>query len=78
MDERQEDDYTLSPCGPLGSKIGVAQDGEFLGEFPTLDHAMAVIRRDMSEHQFVPNIWWISDHGNEWQIDHNGEEVVAG
>lgn len=75
MTERLEDDYTLTPCGPLGGKVGLAQGGEFLGEFTETEDALAEVVRHSNENQYWPNIWWVSDHGNEWMIDTAGNEI---
>jgi hypothetical protein len=31
-----DEDYKLTPSGPLGSKVSVSADGSFLGEFDTV------------------------------------------
>jgi len=71
--EFQEDqpapgDYTLTPVGPLGSLIGVAQiEGKYLGDFKTEEDAFAFICDHSDRENFWPNIWWVSDHGN-WTL----------
>lgn len=68
--EPEEGDYTLSPCGSLGSQTRVCQYGKTLGEFvPVGDSsadamALAFIRCHADREQFWPNAWIISDHGN--------------
>ena len=72
----QQEDYTLSPCGPLGGRIGLGvSGGEFIGEYADVDEALDVVRDRMDREQFWPSIWWVSDHGNFWPIDLNGDEV---
>ena len=39
--------------------------------------ALDFIRNDMEENQFWPGIWWVSDHGNSWAIDINGNEITT-
>ena len=63
-----EGDYTMTPCGPLGSRIGVGQvGGKFIGEFRTDEDAEKFIRDRMEREKFWPNVWWVSDHGN-WDL----------
>lgn len=73
--QMEEGDYKLSPCGRLGGMTGVSQDHKFLGEFSSNDEALRFIRKRMKQEGFWPNIWWISDHGNFWQIDDKGNEI---
>lgn len=70
-----EDDYQLTPCGNLGGKTGVSQYGKFLGEFNETDDALAFVKEHMDQEQFFPTIWWVSDHGNAWPIDLEGNEI---
>ena len=70
-----DDDYTLTPCGTLGGQVGVSQSGQFLGQFPEMDEALAFVREHMDGAQYWPDIWWVSDHGNAWQIDLDGNEI---
>ena len=85
--EIPEDAYTLTPSGHLGGKTSVAQGGEFLGEFSGNDFvldkpvgcstsaALAFIKARMEKEQFWPSIVWVSDHGNWWYIDTDGNEI---
>jgi hypothetical protein len=75
MDEMQNDDYKLSPCGRLGGKTGVSQSGNFLGEFNETEDALKFVSEHMEQEQYWPNIWWVSDHGNAWMIDKDGNEI---
>jgi hypothetical protein len=64
-DRPSDDDYTLTPCGPLGGMIGVGViGGKFLEQFAEQDDAEEFIRNRMNKQKFWPNIWWVSDHGN--------------
>jgi hypothetical protein len=69
------EDYKLTPSGHLGGMVSVSADGKFLGEFTTTDKALAFVREHMEEEQFWASIWWVSDHGNAWMIDLDGNEV---
>lgn len=73
--EMQEDDYKLTPSGPLLSRTSVSQYGRHKGEFPSTEEALEFVKEDMEENQFWPTIWWISDHGNGWPIDTDGKEI---
>lgn len=70
-----DDDYTLTPCGPLGGKTSVGQNQRCLGEFTETEDALNFVKEHMEEQQFWPNIWWVSDHGNSWLIDTDGNEI---
>lgn len=69
------EDYTFTPSGRLGGRIAVAQVGKFLGEFAGMDDALEFVRGRMETEKWWPDLWWISDHGNGWQIDIQGNEV---
>lgn len=73
--EPEDDDYKLSPCGALGGKTAVTQFAELLGEFTDTSEALEFVAKHMDSERFWPNIWWISDHGNCWQIDIDGNEI---
>lgn len=73
--EMDDDDYKLTPCGSLGGKIGVSQSGKFLADFGTTEEALEFVKEHMDKSQFFPDIWWISDHGNAWMIDLQGNEI---
>lgn len=75
MDDIPEDDYTLTPCGRLGGKTRVSQFGKVLDEFIETDDALKFIAEHMKQENYFPSIWWISDHGNAWQIDIEGNEI---
>lgn len=71
----EEGDYVLTPCGKLGSKTSVSQYSKCLGEFDSTEKGLEFIKQHMEENQFWPNIWWVSDHGNSWMIDTEGNEI---
>lgn len=73
--EIPEDAYTLTPCGQLGGKTGLAQGGKFLGEFDDNESALEFVKERMEEEKFWPDIIWVSDHGNWWHIDVEGNEI---
>ncbi len=68
--EPAEEDYIVTPGGPLGGKLAViVVGGKFIGLFGEDDDAYNAIRADMEASQFWPNVWFISDHGNASIID---------
>jgi len=69
------DDYILTPCGRLGGKVSISQNEKCLGEFAETEDALKFVSERMDEEQFYSSIWWISDHGNGWMIDKNGNEI---
>jgi len=73
--EMEEGDYQLTPCGPLGGKTSVTQFGKSLDEFDETEQALEFVRGHMDENNFWPSIWWVSDHGNSWLIDLEGNEI---
>lgn len=73
--EIPEDAYQFTPCGPLGSKISVGNQHEHIGEFVEMDDALAAVKAKMDKDQFWPSLVWVSDHGNWWYIDTDGNEI---
>jgi len=66
--EPQPEDYVISACGELGSKICVGEvEGKYLGEFNTQEEAEAFIQEHAKNTQYFPNVWFLSDHGN-WHL----------
>jgi len=77
MSNIPEDDYQLTPCGHLGGRTAVSQYGKCIGEFPDNSAALAHVSAHMEANKFWPGIWWVSDHGNAWQIDKDGNEIAS-
>ncbi len=73
--EMDEEDYKLTPTGPLGGKVSVS-DWKHRGTFDTTEEALDWIAKDMDRNRYYPDIWWVSDHGNAWMIDLDGKEIV--
>ena len=73
--EYDEDDYTLTPSGLLGCRVSVSSGGKHLGEYADTHEALAAVKADMESSLHWPNIWWVSDHGNGWQINLDGVEI---
>lgn len=70
------EDYCLTPSGPLGGRTQVAQHQVgIVGEYPDTETALLAVKEDMDCERYFPDIWWVSDHGNAWQIDLDGNEI---
>ena len=67
-----EDDCIISSNG---WKFSVSCDGKFQDEFEDQGEAMKCIIDWREENHFYPDIWFISDHGNAWKIDEDGNEI---
>jgi hypothetical protein len=76
VDAPEQGDYILTPSGPLLGLTSLStHEGQHIGEYQTTDVALEIVASRMEAEQFYPNIWWISDHGNLWQIDIHGCEI---
>jgi hypothetical protein len=64
-----EEDGTITPAGPLGSRYAVALAGSFLGDAEDLNQAMALLRAAMDADRYWPDAWFISDHGNPHRLN---------
>jgi hypothetical protein len=64
-----EEDGTITPAGPLGSRYAVALAGSFLGYADDMDQAMAMLREAMDADRYWPDAWFISDHGNAHRLN---------
>lgn len=58
-----------------GWQVTVRFAGEPLGTFTSENEALNALSQAMDEDGFYPNIWYVSDHGNLWPIDINGNEI---
>lgn len=75
MIEIPEDAYQFTPCGQLGGRIAVGSAHEHVGEFSEMEDALAAVKAKMDKEQFWPSLVWVSDHGNWWYIDQEGNEI---
>jgi hypothetical protein len=69
LDSPGEDDGTITPAGPLGSRYAVALGGRFLGYATDLDQATAMLQDAMATDRYWPDAWFISDHGNPHRLE---------
>ena len=73
----EDGDYTLTPSGSLGGRTTAGQvGGKYVAEYDTTEDALDAVRREMQREQWWPTIWWVSDHGNAWPIDLDGNEIT--
>lgn len=70
-----ENDYVIQSNG---FKYGLSEGINFLGDYDTVDEALGAIKERMGKSSFYPNIFFVSDHGNMWQIDEDGAEIKEG
>jgi len=73
-DDMSDDDYQISMCGHLYSKLWVTQ---LDAEFSEMDDAVTAILIDMDKHQFYPNVWFVNDHGNIDLLAVNGDGTYS-
>jgi hypothetical protein len=69
LDGPSEEDGTITPAGPLGSRYAVALAGSFLGYADDMDQATAMLREAMDADRYWPDAWFISDHGNPHRLN---------
>jgi hypothetical protein len=72
IEDMEEDDCIISSDG---FKYNVSCGGKHLAEFGDMDKALDVVKNWREENQFWPTIWFVSDHGNYWPIDEEGNEI---
>jgi hypothetical protein len=58
-----------------GNKLSVSFAGKHLKNVVEDDEALALIKEQMKKQNWYPSIWFVSDHGNYWPIDQNGNEI---
>jgi hypothetical protein len=68
LDVPGEEDGTITPTGPLGSRYEVALAGRFLGHADDMEQAIAMLRDAMDADRSWPDAWFISDHGNPHRL----------
>ncbi len=68
LDGPGEEDGTITPAGPLGSRYAVALAGSLLGYANDLEQATAMPRAAMDADRYWPDAWFISDHGNPHRL----------
>lgn len=77
----QEEDATIYPSGPLGSRTTATFGTDVLGEFRNDDDgdadtkALRAIWDAMTEADYFPNVWSVSDHGNAHLIKDLAKQI---
>jgi hypothetical protein len=69
LDVPGEEDGTITPAGPLGSRYAVALAGSFLGYADDFEQAIGMLREAMDADRYWPDAWFISDHGNPHRLN---------
>ena len=72
--EPSPEDYAIEDLPMKGYNVGQIE-GDHLGEFSTVEEALAAIRDKMTREKYWPNIWFVSDHGNASLIDQEGNII---
>jgi len=68
-DTPDSEDIFLSDTGYLGSQTSVSAGRKHLGIFNSSEDAEKAIFNWIGKHNYRPNIWQISDHGNVHPYD---------
>lgn len=72
----EEGDIVISSCGRLGTRVNCGiSNGGHIGTFDTIEQAISAATGYMEKNQIWPTMWYVSDHGNFWPIDKNGNEI---
>jgi hypothetical protein len=58
-----------------GSKLSVSCAGKFIGEFIEDQDAYDAVNKWKTNNNYYPTTWFVSDHGNAWPVDDNGNEI---
>lgn len=53
----------------------VSCSGKFIGNIMDMDAALKAVKNWQDKNQFFPTVWFVSDHGNAWPIDLQGNEI---
>jgi len=70
-----EDAHVFTPTGRLGGKIALSQGMVYLGEFLDIEDALEYSNELMRQDCWFPDRVWVSDHGNWWFVDSEGNEI---
>ncbi len=57
------------------SGVNVSCAGKFLGHFEETDNALKAIADWQKNNNWFPTIWHVSDHGNMWPVDSEGNQI---
>lgn len=70
--EMTEDDCSITSNG---FKYSVACGGKFINEFDEMTDALKAVEDWKEENKWYCTTWFVSDHGNAWMIDEEGNEI---
>jgi len=78
-EQQDEPDYendSFINAGGRGGKYNVSFAGKFIGEADEMDEALEMIADAQTKSpNYFPTTWFVSDHGNAWPIDSDGNEI---
>ena len=56
-----------------GYDVSVSQ--KHIGHFEEMDDSLTALKTEFNRSNFFPTIWFVSDHGNTWAVDLEGNEL---
>lgn len=76
-DEATEPDYENDAFiqDVVSGGYDVSLAGKHIGHFDEMNVALYNLKTETERSNYFPTIWFISDHGNYWPIDENGNEI---
>jgi len=77
-DEPTEPDEEDIRFTTKSGKISVATEHDFIGDFTELEDAEKAAAEWMNKNKFWPNLWDVSDHGNESLMDADDQTRIKG
>ena len=58
-----------------GGRYFISCGGKFVKDVIEFDDAIQIVRSWQDKNEYYPNIWMVSDHGNEVLIDRKGNQI---
>ena len=53
----------------------VSVSGKHIGHYDEYNKAVSGLNLELKRRNYFPTIWFVTDHGNYWAIDENGNEI---
>ena len=77
INENNDEDISEDDCiiASNGYSYGITCSGERLGETTDMEEALERVKKWRDDNKWYPTIWFVSDHGNYWPIDEEGNEI---
>jgi hypothetical protein len=72
-EESEEEDCFISDVTRGGYDVSCG--GKHTGHYKEFDDALKAVNVWQKKNKYYPNIWMVSDHGNETLIDAKGKEI---